>query len=103
MMDISKNESLRLADLEAGMDADITAGLPSITTRAVWPPREIKPPREAVYPCLNLDGSQTCRSYEHDGWWAFGEDGWVPNESISYWAEVEPPEIVTAQPAGPVS
>ena len=72
--------------------------LPSITTSTVWHPRKITPKRERVYLCLNFDGSQTCRSFEHDGWWHFGKTGWEPNDSFSYWAEVEPPEIVTAKP-----
>jgi hypothetical protein len=64
---------------------------------AVWHSCDVKPAKEGIYLCLNYDGSQTCRLYEHDVWWFFGKGGWVPNNLFSYWAEVKPPDIVEAR------
>lgn len=75
-------------------------GMNGIKAKAIWYTQETNPANSGVYPCRNLDGSQTCRSFEDGSWWYFGNDGWVPNNSFIWWAEVEPPEVVTAPAQG---
>jgi hypothetical protein len=69
-------------------------------TTAHWFPVTQKPEAPGWYPVLNLDGSASYRFFEEDAWWLFkyiepdefGEDGgWhlTPNNSFSYWTQVE--------------
>lgn len=80
-------------------------------TEVHWFPACRQPEKVGWYPCLTLAGTPTHRLWEEGAWWTFtyfepdhqGDDGgWnlVPNNSISYWAQVEVPKVVWAEPAG---